>query len=311
MSDLAMIQALSEIAKAVGEVNINFDAQTILDSLKTVDGAGSGLDADMVDGLHADDVVQPGDNLAIGESGFPIRETHFGVGSNHKALQIGSDDDYHRGLALNIEPAGITDTITGHGTIAIPNRTVVAPDYINNKWRGVLRHTGDQLFIGGGMSSGELVGNGIVVNNDGSTNIGSGVSIGTNGSIKSGGETRNVYRVETGYNSPHTYLKITAQKDEVTGVSGRQYLVTVIGRKDDNAVFSDVWLLNVYGKYSTNFGVIATQLQGVCTLSVVNNTHTDLELHLVFPSGFDDTWVVTVSELAANALSFALTFEIV
>ncbi len=50
--DLALMEALSKIAKAVQEVNINFDAQTILDALKEVDGEGSGLDADMVDGQH-------------------------------------------------------------------------------------------------------------------------------------------------------------------------------------------------------------------------------------------------------------------
>ncbi len=54
--NLAVIEALAKIAEAVGEVNINFDAQTVLDALKTVDGAGSGLDADTVDGLHAVDV---------------------------------------------------------------------------------------------------------------------------------------------------------------------------------------------------------------------------------------------------------------
>jgi len=65
--NLAIIEALAKIAEAVEEVNINFDAQTILDALKTVDGAGSGLNADMVDGLHASAFVenQPSDSISI------------------------------------------------------------------------------------------------------------------------------------------------------------------------------------------------------------------------------------------------------
>jgi hypothetical protein len=53
---LALIEALAKIAQAVGEINTNYDPDSLLDALKTVDGAGSGLDADMVDGLHAVDV---------------------------------------------------------------------------------------------------------------------------------------------------------------------------------------------------------------------------------------------------------------
>ena len=50
--DLALIEALAKIAEAVGEINTNYDPQSLLDALKTVDGDGSGLDADMVDGQH-------------------------------------------------------------------------------------------------------------------------------------------------------------------------------------------------------------------------------------------------------------------
>ena len=51
-NNLALIEALAKIAEAVGEINTNYDPQSLLDALKTVDGDGSGLDSDMVDGLH-------------------------------------------------------------------------------------------------------------------------------------------------------------------------------------------------------------------------------------------------------------------
>jgi hypothetical protein len=71
---LALIEALAKIAQAVGEINTNYDPDSLLDALKTVDGAGSGLDADMVDGLHADEFLpSAGVTLAPNEA-FVVRD---------------------------------------------------------------------------------------------------------------------------------------------------------------------------------------------------------------------------------------------
>lgn len=49
-----IILLLAELVQAVQQINTNYDGQKLLDTLKAVDGAGSGLDADLLDGQHAD-----------------------------------------------------------------------------------------------------------------------------------------------------------------------------------------------------------------------------------------------------------------
>ncbi len=55
MADYTLL--LAELVEAVQQINTNYDGQKLLDALKLVDGDGSGLDADMLDGKHAGEFV--------------------------------------------------------------------------------------------------------------------------------------------------------------------------------------------------------------------------------------------------------------
>ncbi|MFH1801563.1 MAG: tail fiber domain-containing protein [archaeon] len=113
-------------------------------------------------------------NMEVGASDFPIRETNFGYSSTYKVLQLGYNDTANRNLALNIDPSTVAGSnFGGRGQILIPkDRDIIAPDSAGTNWVGVLKYSGNVLYLGGPMSSGTMVGTGLSVASDGNVGIG-------------------------------------------------------------------------------------------------------------------------------------------
>ncbi len=109
----------------------------------------------------------------LGPDEIPIQATSFGYSSIYKVLRVGLDQS-HRALALNVNPASVTGgNFTGAGQILIGNKGVLAPNASGSNWMAVLRATNGKVYLGGDLSSGEVLGNSLVVS-------GTSVGIGTN-----------------------------------------------------------------------------------------------------------------------------------
>ncbi|GEM_PF-3934034 len=124
--------------------------------------------------------ISPGTKLSVngiigvGVDEIPIQETNFGFSSSYKVLRFGLDTTV-RSLALNVDPLTVVGgNFTGTGQILIGNKAILAPNAAGTDWFGVLRATSTKVYLGGSLSSGEMIGDGLVVS-------GTSVGIGTTG----------------------------------------------------------------------------------------------------------------------------------
>lgn len=96
-----LIKPVKDIAKAIRESPV-ISAQALLDLLLTVDGPGSGLDADKLDGEQAIDFVHVAGDVM--DAGAEIRwKSPNNVYISD--VQTGADND-QRGLAIYVHPSG-------------------------------------------------------------------------------------------------------------------------------------------------------------------------------------------------------------
>jgi hypothetical protein len=112
--------------------------------------------------------------IGVGADEIPIQESHFGYSASYKVLRLGLDQS-GRSLALNVDPTTVAGaSFNGIGDILIGNANILAPNAAGTDWMGVLRATNSKVYLGGSLSSGNLAGDALVVDN-----VTSNVGIGT------------------------------------------------------------------------------------------------------------------------------------
>jgi len=147
----------------------DYTASDILTKIKTVDGTGSGLDADLLDGLNTSSSDTSGNSVVIRSSGNcsagTITATQFSgnvyVGTSQTITFEGTDDTYETTLT-------VTDP-TADRTISLPNVT------------GTVVTTGDtgsvtNTMLAGSIANAKLANSSITI--DGNT-----IALGASGSI--------------------------------------------------------------------------------------------------------------------------------
>jgi predicted heme/steroid binding protein len=117
--------------------------------------------------------------LQIGASQAIITPTNFGYSSSYKVLALGTGVS-NTNISLNYDPSGnASGSFNGTGQILIAHsKGILAPNAANNDFIAVLRPVGTGVYFGGGMSSGEVVGNGLFISTSGAATFSSSVTAG-------------------------------------------------------------------------------------------------------------------------------------
>jgi hypothetical protein len=130
--------------------------------------------------------------LQVGTSQAIITPTNFGYSSSYKVLALGTGAS-NTNISINYDPSGnASGSFNGTGQILIAhNKGILAPNAANNDFIAVLRPIGTGVYFGGGMSSGEVLGNGLFISTTGAATFSSSVTATSfsvsNGSISNSG----------------------------------------------------------------------------------------------------------------------------
>lgn len=109
--------------------------------------------------------------IGVGSSELPIQDVAMGYSPSYRALRLGDTVGTHL-LALNVDPGSVVGGNFGGGQVLISNSAIMAPNAAGTDWMGVLRATGGKVYLGGSLSSGEMIGDALVTS-------GTSVGIGT------------------------------------------------------------------------------------------------------------------------------------
>jgi len=115
--------------------------------------------------------------LQVGASQAIITPTNFGYSSSYKVLALGTGAS-NTNISLNYDPSGnASASFNGTGQILIAhNKGILAPNAANNDFIAVLRPSDTGVYFGGGMSSGEVAGNGLFISTTGAATFSSSVT---------------------------------------------------------------------------------------------------------------------------------------
>ena len=146
----------------------------------TLTAAGRLLLGTTTEGTYLLDVNGTGrftGTLTVGTSQAIITPTNFGYSSAYNVLAIGTGASYTN-VSLNYDPSGnASASFNGTGQILIAhNKGILAPNAANNDFIAVLKPSGTGVYFGGGMSSGDVAGNGLFISTTGAATFSSSVT---------------------------------------------------------------------------------------------------------------------------------------
>ena len=133
-----------------------YTANDVLDKLKTVDGTGSGLDADTVDGIQGTDLVKKDGSVPMDDLTIGTRKTGSVVGTNSftQGFNCEASGNYSHAEGYNSTASGKISHAGGYYTIAQGHSQTAIGRY--NKAQGTgtsIVATDDAFIIGNGTSS--------------------------------------------------------------------------------------------------------------------------------------------------------------
>lgn len=161
---------------------LNFDNYAgMLIKLNSLGGSGGGLT--VVGGATTLGAALYGTSavfsstVQIGNNQVILTPTSMGYDSTYKVLAIGTGVS-NTNVSLNYNPSGNAGAeFSGTGQIFIAhNKGILAPNAANTNYIAVLRPVGNGVYFGGGMSSGEVAGNGLFISTSGAGTFTSNVS---------------------------------------------------------------------------------------------------------------------------------------
>lgn len=199
-------------------------------------------------------------SIGVGPDELPIQESNFGYGTSYKVLRLGTNQA-SRSLALNVDPLTVTGGgFSGAGQILLPNAGLLAPNAAGTDWMGVLRAVNDKVYLGGTISSGDLVGDGLVV---------SGGKVGI-------GPLAPVYKLHVSGSTPQMVIQDTSGTSDAWGIGANnttQRLGIINNTSGYGEVVSILRTGNV-GIGTTNPGYKLEVVGTVRATSFISNTTT-------------------------------------
>jgi hypothetical protein len=157
---------------------LNFDNYAgMLIKLNSLGGSGGGLT--VVGGATTLGAALYGTSaifsstVQIGYNQVILTPSYTGYSAAYKVLAIGTGVS-NTNVSINYDPSGNAGgEFNGTGQIFIAhNKGILAPNAANTNYIAVLRPVGTGVYFGGGMSSGEVAGNGLFISTSGNSGFG-------------------------------------------------------------------------------------------------------------------------------------------